>query len=728
MIHVDIETCGFHGFAVLLQYAVDNGDIVLHEVWRKPIGETVELLEWLADQELCFFNAAFDWFHVYKMWTTFSLLMEKVGPDFYPEDDIKLVAEYEEKARDYPFCLKPRAVIDLMLHARKGPYQKLMRRKPIIVRRVPTVLAESVRNKLEQEIRFDDVFFSNRAKPNSERWVIKDVKNNPSFKDISLEFNPSTRLKVLAQYALGVEENAILKFTNIAVDKKWNPKELGYAPYAKAVGKGAWPDVIEHHISHWAFNSLARQYAGDDINYTRGLYHFFKEPVCNDTDSILACMVAVVRWRGFAVDIDKLRTKYFELKKKVEGVPTAPSAVKRWLEEVMTPTQAIAISSGTDKDTLKAIAEWTTNPQASERASLIIGARESNHKLDIIKKILLAGRFHVSLKVIGTLSSRMSGDDNLNAQGIENDPEIRECFTLAQDGYILSGGDFVSFEVCIAEAVYNDDNLRQDILSGKKFHALLAAELYPELTYDDIMKKENKEKYNNGKTAAFRLIYGGGWEGMVEPLGVKEEVAEKAYNNFLRKYPGIQRYKDEINDLFCSMKQPNGIGTAVIWKEPHEYVESKLGFRRYFTLENYISKKFFEIAQAPSKAWKYIKAKVTRRDRIQTACGATQTALFAAAFNLQQRNLRAAANHVIQCTGSQITKEVQRAVWNLQPYGVATWMVQPMNIHDELQCPCHPSVVDKLETTVKETVNDFKSIVPLMSIDWKRQMDSWAGK
>ena len=39
---------------------------------------------------------------------------------------------------------------------------------------------------------------------------------------------------------------------------------------------GAWPEIINWHIEHWAYNDLARKYATDDVVYTRDLYKHFK--------------------------------------------------------------------------------------------------------------------------------------------------------------------------------------------------------------------------------------------------------------------------------------------------------------------------------------------------------------------------------------------------------------------------------------------------------------------
>ena len=90
--------------------------------------------------------------------------------------------------------------------------------------------------------------------------------------------------------------------------------------------------------------------------------------------------------------------------------------------------------------------------------------------------------------------------------------------------------------------------------------------------------------------------------------------------------------------------------------------------------------------------------------------------------------MRAAANHEIQSSGAQITKYVQRKIWDLQPTGISSWKVQPMNIHDEILTVNDPSMVQKVADVVREAVDSFKERVPLIAIDWVKEMNTWAGK
>jgi len=760
MITLDSETCGFHGVMVLLQYAEDDGEIKLYNVWKHPICETLTLLEWIASQEVCVFNAAFDWFHVSKIYAMFSMFPDH---DAIPEDHIEELAILEKQARLSPFCIKPKACIDLMLHARKGPYQSLMKRNDIRVRRVPTRLAEPLQRELEKRIELDGIYFARRKDKHAPRWSIRDVHFpdgdiNPDFKDIVLKFHASGALKILAEHALGYKPDVILKMSDIEVSKKMFPKELGYAPFALAVGRPgkwnwAWPEVLHAHISHWAFHSLARKYATADVQYTRDLYYHFNRPEAGDTDSELACMVGAVRWRGFAVDTDKLKTQRSKCNAARTDVPTSPNGVKGYLKMVMTALESKVLNDGTGKVILESIAEWKEDGEihpAALRAKEVLDARQADKEIQDLDKLILAGRFHASFKVIGALSTRMSGADQLNPQGIKKTNEVRGCFPLADLGFTLVGGDFDSFEIIISEAVYKDPKLRADLTAiytcdcgsdldckickgkgtyRKKIYAIFAQGMF-DVSFNDVMvsKKTDNDLYDKGKRGVLGMNYGGTSYTLQTRIGISEELADKTFEDWGKKYPGIEKARKRIKKMFCSMQQPAGRGTQVIWNEPKDYIESLLGFKRYFTLENKICKALYDMAQNPPPSWKNVRIKVKRRERIQTASGAVQSALYAAAFAIQGSNLRAAANHEIQSTGAEITKEVQRVVWDFQPSGVHLWLVLPLNIHDEVLTPCKPELVDKIEEAVNKTVESFRPVVPLIKMDWKKGLTSWAGK
>ena len=377
----DTETCGFHGPIVLIQYQIidpagndqNDDNIVLHNVWKSPIQATLDLIEDMLDKGTIGFNLSFDHFHLCQLYTTLLLLKEKVGGNALPIDHINLYAELEPLGRDGP-CLKPRHCLDLMLYARKGPYQSTMERRNIVIRRVPTVLARDLQSKLDEVIKLNDIYFARRKERKELNWDIDHVDN--VFSNMTLRFKPSAALKVLAQDALGITDTQALK----DMGPKVQPLEVGWAPFATALSsadrnwqcrikkhsdfrKGkAWPGVIEHHISFWSFNSQGRKYAKDDIVYTRNLYYHFRDAVgstlaISDNDSVLACQVAAARWRGFAINVEgvqKLRTEAYIRSIKA---PKAPKRVYEYIEPYLTETerQIIGLEGSTSKATLEKI-------------------------------------------------------------------------------------------------------------------------------------------------------------------------------------------------------------------------------------------------------------------------------------------------------------------------------------------------------------------------------------
>jgi len=768
MIFLDTETLGLHGLPVLIQYAYDDGDIRLYNIWREPIDDTLELIEDFCNHPagICGFNLAFDWFQICKVYTTWRLLRDR---DTLPLHQIDDVAAAEKEARNGP-CLKPQAACDLMLHARKGPYQSTMDRKDITIKRIPTVLAELLIDELNNRIPLKDIYFSRKSDP-KQRWRLQDVvddlgEDDPRLKNIVLNFAPSSALKSLAVDALGIEEDKVLKFSSINPPSYKKVDELGYAPFALAVGEPgnwgfSWPFWVWSDVFFWDTNERARRYAKDDVIYTRALYYHFGCPSSDDVDSQLACMVAAVRWRGFTIDVEAVKSLKQRAEATIKDTPfnvNSAEACKKYLKQVMSDVEYGILSTdgktSTKKVLLEEIAKWsldaicpycegdgcekcpegTGEPHpAAMRASQILEARSAHKEVELYAKLLKAGRFHASFKVIGALSSRMAGADGLNAQGIKRADYVRRCFSLKNKDQSLSSGDFDAFEMAIMDAAYHDPKMRADLTGPYKFHALIGQLFFPHHSYDDIIKTKGSanpwhDLYSRSKQGVFAMMYGGEGYTLTTRVGISEEVANEAYNKILAMYPEYTAKRQAISSKFCSMKQPKGIGTKVEWSEPAEYVESLLGFKRYFTLENQICKALFDLAEDPPKAWTHIKQTINRRDREQTVSGALRSALFAAAFAIQSSNMRAAGNHIIQSTGAEITKKLQAKLWGFQPCGIYPWKVQVFNVHDELNVVHAPELADDIAQSVDDFILDTSLVVPLIAMDWQSNIDNWAGK
>ncbi len=807
--YFDSETCGLAGVPILLQLAWGDGPVILHELWREPIGETLELIEGMVNNEdgIVGFNLVFDVFHLQKIYNMFSLFVQRNGIDSLdaiPKDYIEEMALLEADARDGK-CLKFVKACDLMLIARRGVYQSTMNRKNIVVRKVPTVIAQDLADLLEKEIELSDIYFS-RKKVKSTKWSIRPcpLKDNPSkfekdFQDVVLSFRASAALKVIANDLLGKNRYSRDRsvFQDIAIDKQFVPGEAPFAPFATAIsspednwripkdffvkdirGKQSWPALVKKHISHWAFSTPARIYATDDVLDTRAIYYKFGTPPLGDTDSTLACMVASCRWRGYTIDVDGLKAKMQEVRKVARSAPRSAREAKEYISALMEPVEIVTFTT-TKKMVLEKMARTMmtdcptckgdpnpVNPCKTcnnsgeiihpcvERVKNVLAARAAKMELDTYAKLITAGRFHASFNVIGTLSGRMSGTDRFNPQAIKASGDLRSYFTLAQPGYILCGGDFTSFEVAIAEANYNDPKLRETLLSKTqcykchgnnpncddcqgtnqtpvKIHALFGTICYPNMTYEEIVK--NKVIYTRSKSGFFAKIYGGNYYTLMSKLDVDEKAALDAEARFEATYPGVRKARLKVESMFQSMRQPDGIGTKVEWHEPVDKMPNMLNppFCRYFTLENAICKALFKISNKPPKEWaKYKNVKVWRRDRQQNAVGSVQSALYGSAFMIQAANTRAAANHEIQSTGSEITKDLQVQLWGLQPVGINEWKMQTFNVHDEVNCSVKKGegLEEKILKIIDGVIEKYKPLIPLIGIYWKNGMESWGSK
>lgn len=796
-VYIDTETCGLHGIPVLLQYAIDDGPVILVELWEQSIQETMELIESFLEMDVVGFNIAFDWFQLYKFYCMLHLLLE-LYPDgsVFPIDHVEELAIIEEKARFVDICLKPAGALDIMLVARKTRYQSLMAREPIRIRKVPTALAYLLADELEKRVQFDDIYFANRKSKTDGHWKVLDLRMpngdiNPNFKDLKLTFAASSSLKNLYRHAFKIKEKFFV-YGDIELDRRYWPKEVGYAPFALALApnapkdknwKGTWPDVIREHVLHWRYNKDARTYAENDILYTRRLaVEHFGNPDVNDIDSQLAICVACCRWHGYAVDLERIgQLKYEALRavgfdehmaetfrnrrvtkehiKKYGKTLMTPKSARAYVLEVLQPEEMIGLAADIKSTTKRQVLEhfanhstWMnddgTRHPASARAREILEARFAAKEIELYDKIQRAGRFHASFKVIGTLSTRMAGADGLNPQGINHKKKVRRAFTLADKAAliefrvgsgtltiavprtILCGGDFKSFEVSLAATVFDDPDLTAALLSGKKVHAIMATKLNPGMTYEEAIASEGSadDWYDKGKKGFFLKCYFGEAYTFNQKLGVPMEIAEEADKDFNRQFPNVGRFQNGVKQRFSAVSQPGGIGTKINWKEPQEFVESFLGFRRYFTLEISVMRALFELAQNLPDQWKQIKIKVMRRDRMQTASGAAASALYAAIFGLQGQMIRAAGNHYIQSPGASITKETQANVWTVQPTGISKWIVVPMNIHDEIMAPTRPGYELAVESKAKEIVAKHREKVKLLAIDWVTNISSWAGK
>lgn len=742
MIFYDTETIGLHGIAVLIQYAEDDGEVVLYDVFTNKISKTLKLIEWLLDQDLVGFNLAFDHFHLAKLYTVLSLLPHDECPESIPED---YFIEMEAEGRDGP-CLKPKSACDLFLHSRKTHLQEAMERSPIIIRKVPDQLAYHLASHLNVHLPFDDYLFAKSNK--GDRWTVEHLRNkkqeiiHPTFKNVVCRFAPSASLKAIAKQVLDVDP---IMFHEVSLSKHYQPLELGYAPYAKAIldldewpttktpkkfklpYRGTWPAYAIEHKIHWQM-SRPREYARNDVILTRDLYNYFGRPDPGDIHSMLACHNATLRWKGFDLDLPRLSSLKEEVASTINRRLIAPSDVVEYITDPMDDIEKALyedLGGGSSKEVLKELAKWPgectcddgcpncPKHEVAIRSEYVLNNRKTAKKVELYNKLLAAKRFHASSNTIGTKTCRDSGNNGLNSSGIDHTKPVRSCFTFGEG---FAGGDFNAFEVSIAEAVYKDEKLTEVLHSDKKIHAIFGALLFQK-TYDEIKESEGTDNdlYGPSKSGFFALMYGGEAYTLHTRLGVPIQQAELAVRQFLAEYPEIAKERERITKLYTPVNNSQ-------WSDPSTEVSSLLGFKRYFYLEFKACKFLFDLVGNTPRSWN-VQGYCNRGAKPQTYLAALCSALFGTIYTIQNGVVRAAGNHRIQSTGAEIVKRMQYNITELQPQGIHPFVVRVMNVHDELLTVS--SMPDAVEETVLETIEELREIVPLLSISWKSG-NNWA--
>lgn len=744
MIFFDTESKGLVGPLSTIQWKRDDGPTFVHLVWDEPVRETLKLIEKMLDDALCGFHVSHDAFQICKGYNIMRLL----DPS-RPPTKSGWISVQREAVRGP--CLKPKSVLDLMLFAMRGPLQSTMERDDIRIKKVPAALAQFLAEELQRRIQLPGIYFHYRN--GGYQWQVIPLEDKPGFCDVVLRWGASRGLKPIGQHVLGLQ---VLEYE---MPSQFRPKEDLWNPFSDG-----WLPHSDYHDAYWRVDPRARQYAKEDVEkLTYGLWLHFGRPEAGDTDSILAWLIGASRWRGFALDLELLKEIRDEAHKAKEAFPRAPKPVLHGLHERCSETERMNITD-TCAETLSQIAGsreggtwmggWGENHPATLWARGVTTARSKDKEEDMAEKLIEVQSFHPDSKVIGALSGRMSGAGGINMHGIpgaQKGSRMRQAFILADgpqwldgdgeqflvadrgwtmwehaqrdlDGELLDAGDFDSFEVAIAAAVYDDPNLTADLQSGKKIHAIYGS-IMLELEYSVV--KNNKGLYNDSKRAFLGRLYGAQDPKVSKVLNRPLEQIQRNEKKLAGRYPGIGRARQSTADRFCSMRQLTERG-RVEWHEPAEFEESLFGFRRYFTLENDICRAIYELAQNPPGDLRLEHLVERTKGRAQTAGGALQSALFACAFGIQASAMRQAANHRIQSTGAWITKELQRALWDLQPVGIHSWQVRPMQVHDEIQCPRHPSL--DLRPTVAGVVERFRQRIPLLRMDWMQGLRSWAEK
>jgi len=701
-IFLDTETAGLTGPIITIQ-TLSREEYVYWEVWYEPVYKTLEVIEWLTENMPVCWNLTFDWFQINKLYNLFMCVADKQSLP-----NIAEVYDIEQKLPN-KWCVKPRDALDLLSYARSGPLQFLMRNEKGNVFRIKSVhksVALDLCYHLNSYTNLPDIMFHKGHK-----WQVAETKRS-EFKDLVLKLGPTLALKPVIKHLFPGEKTDTHGCPFLIEDK-----DQLWKPYGTL-----WKFMLPKIAEFWHTNERAQIYARNDVYYLKRLYDLWDHPDPSDSD-ILAAAISACRWHGFEIDLPRVKHN-MQNQRLVSQLPAcnvnSPKEVIGYITEKNALKRVELLD--TSKETMKRFISKNNNEYGT-RALQVVNARKALKRMDTLEKLLKAKRFFPDFVIVGTKSNRMAGTGGFNATGIPRDKSIRECFTFASPNYTLSGGDFNAFEVSIAEAVFQDNNLSYDLRSGKSVHGLFGAEMLGR-PYEEVVDKTNGV-YNPCKNGFFAFLYGADVPKIAETIGIPIKEAQRGFIKFNKRYPTACEIRQKVMDQFCTMHQPLGIGSKVYYKEPSNEIKSLYDFARRYDTQNHIIKVLFETAE-------HIETVVqsdgtcTRMEREQKITSSVRSALYATCFKIQQHNMRSAFNHIIQSTGATICKRLQVDLWDEQPYGCSEWNVLVFQVHDEVLC------VHRKEIDTNEIVNDslerFSRVVPLVCMEWKTNLKNWSEK
>ncbi|PUA27618.1 MAG: DNA polymerase I [Cellvibrio sp. 79] len=156
------------------------------------------------------------------------------------------------------------------------------------------------------------------------------------------------------------------------------------------------------------------------------------------------------------------------------------------------------------------------------------------------------GRIHTSYHQAVAATGRLSSQDP-NLQNIpiktEEGRRIRQAF-IAPAGYKLVAADYSQIELRIMAHLSDDPGLLSAFEKGLDVHRATAAEVFG-VGLDAV----SHEMRRSAKAINFGLIYGMSAFGLAKQLHVGRNEAQQYIDRYFERYPGVQRYMNNIRAL-----------------------------------------------------------------------------------------------------------------------------------------------------------------------------------
>jgi DNA polymerase I-like protein with 3'-5' exonuclease and polymerase domains len=313
-----------------------------------------------------------------------------------------------------------------------------------------------------------------------------------------------------------------------------------------------------------------------------------------------------------------------------------------------------------------------------------------------------------------------SEDDILNEElNEEREPELIGIRAALETPY---GGDFSSFEICIAAEVYKCKNLQDALDSGLDLHSDTVAHCHLEaikrgMTYDQVRKAYKSGDMEVGgwrramKAVVFGTFYFMGAQKASESLNISLPEAEEVLENFFNRFPEIRTYRQDVERRFITADTARWFKDSV--SKMDDSVTDLTGWKRSWAFEKSVATILWELGKEKPKTGKTGTVIRTVEKGGQAINDAVCSALLGSAIAIQAACSRQAGNMPVQGTGANLCTELMAKIWT-------ECKIPMLNIHDELIVSQHPNFqVAKIEEVIKEWETKRRSLVKSLKFESK---------
>ena len=756
-LYLDTETIGLSGNVKLIQYSYGLKDSVhfirLFKGWegRPAIRKQLyELWDILNKPETIFigYNTQFD---LFKLYQTFHRL-EGYEYDSYERP----IEPFKCQTLDLQVVAMQKSILSPF--AFKKPGKSIAR-----INRVPLEAADYVEGLVLEQL----------TKVIPESLPIK-VGHHECEQDnlVSLSFDLDGRVSlkgIMKAYGL----------PTLKLDDVWLlPKEeKAYLTYPQEVHRELEPKLDEIMSD---LTSPFYKYSKLDIVYLKILEEKLGNPK-PDYNSELTHNGAYVKYYGFDIDFEALdrAEKYYgekveRIEKRLSGIN--PRSAPQRLEFLK---QHFPLLASTSKATLKALLKLEdADEKGVERVKALLEYGPARQKLVQIKAVKesLTKKAHPELRIMGTATNRMAGMSGINWQGIgafeEEDisffnlesfsdnedikhQNLEEILALenslanaeSKENKMRVGlrtailtpmvGDWASFEVRIAAAVYEDEALTKVVKEGLDMHSYTTSIAHPDVLayfkqhnipeaerYEYVRKKYKADDSffvkcrKQIKSVVFGIFYGAQAFTVSESLGITEGEAQRILDLFFKAYPGIKRYRDNIEKMFMTADTVNWSKTSI--NRMAVSLKDLTGFERRWDFEKELAKIFWNLGHKQLRTGINKRIVRDKNKGMQSVDNACRSALLGAALGIQSSASRQAVNFRVQATGSSIHKMLQGKLW-------VNHRVGSCQIHDEFFCINKGFDFNKIKEVVSQHEEEYGKVVPNLKFDYGKT-ERWSDK